>query len=137
MKPHCLATLTGPRFSWLYFSRKPEIETICFSLCEKGDGNHCLIKLLLMLQMMSQTHSECASHPIELMQWKGISAPSRTSKSVFVKMQKKNIHSRYLESRNGRSAIRNSNAENEVGPSGIRNFKSRKSNRSVRVPVRI
>ena len=52
----------------------------------------CLIKLLLMLKMMSRTHfgahltdasngHQSATDPIEkeLMQWKGISAPSRTS----------------------------------------------------------
>ena len=28
MKPHCMATFTDPRFSWVYFSKKQEMEQV-------------------------------------------------------------------------------------------------------------
>ena len=50
---------------------------------------------------------------------------------------KKYDANKQFENENGWSVIRNSNADNEVGPSGIRNLKCRTLNRSVRDPVRI
>ena len=50
---------------------------------------------------------------------------------------KKYDANKQFENENGWSVIRNSNADNEEGPSGIRNLKCRTLNRSVRDPVRI
>ena len=38
MNPYCLATFSDPRFSWIYFSKKPEIEQIRETVIDWAKG---------------------------------------------------------------------------------------------------
>ena len=105
MKPHCLATITDPRFSWLYFSKKPEIENvqhdvlvyvreemedIAFETSEQNpseqnpSANEEPDSFWAAFDRREERPSECSADPIEkeLNQWKGISALSRVSNPV-------------------------------------------------------
>ena len=99
MKPHSLATFTDPRFSWVYFSNKPEMDRIqrdvCASMREEMESltpemsDHRPAAVLEEepdsfwgeFDRRQEQPFANVTNPIEkeLSQWKGISAPSRAS----------------------------------------------------------
>ena len=106
MRPHCLATFSDPRFSWIYFSKKPEIEDIQETVTEWAKEeivlncddaqNHTSAESSSQPNDVdsfwgkfdterAQTQTEqSSSFDSEIHQWSGLSAPSRSANPVHV-----------------------------------------------------
>ena len=106
MRPHCLATISDPRFSWIYFQKKPELEPVRETVIDWAKDEIEILKSNdepktpdapssdtsetdsfwgTFDQQLGKTQTTSSSSiDAEIQLWSGLSAPSRTSNPVHV-----------------------------------------------------
>ena len=106
MKPHCLATISDPRFSWIYFQKKPELERVREAVVnwakdeieilqsndepktpetQPSDTSETDSFWGTFDQQLCKTQTTSSlSVDAEIRLWSGLSAPSRTSNPIHV-----------------------------------------------------